>query len=359
MTLVAMVVDRAAFDADRPYSRSKRGTRVSPVYNAQSCARPPEPVSGAISQVTSCVPGADGVNSATTSADRSINVAPSTPLQERVLGGNEARSALRQHPRRRVLEGHQQQTLVAISNGQPADARQFIQVPVNEATALRGGRPGWKTSTRASFRSRRTRTSTRWHHQPAAADGQHVQRHRRDDASPTRRTTVRTWIPSRVRAATGVPPRARRSPPPPTRKRAATCSTRWDARPPRPQHHYRRRRNGHQRWRAHRGCQSRQQADPPLATSSSQRGDGWIVRTRQSAPKVRTAPAQRGQPADARRRVAHPQRGDPPPRRRGHQGDQQYGDLSNTQKNQLITPSTRSEVVMAPPSGRLHVQVTR
>jgi len=76
--------------------------------------------------------------------DRAINAG----IQERVLGGNEVRSFRTSLNTLGdgFVECVDSNTLLAISNGQPASMRgQFIQVPVLEANnAIRGGRFGWK-----------------------------------------------------------------------------------------------------------------------------------------------------------------------------------------------------------------------
>jgi CxxC motif-containing protein (DUF1111 family) len=144
---------QAAFEADRATfdELEEIDEGLGPLYNARSCGGCHEnPVGGGISQVTELRaghfngisfvdhPGGSLIN------DRSI----SAEFQERVLGGNEVRSF---RTSLNVLgdgfvECIDSNTLVAISNGQPAGLRgQFIQVPVLEAGgALRGGRFGWK-----------------------------------------------------------------------------------------------------------------------------------------------------------------------------------------------------------------------
>jgi CxxC motif-containing protein (DUF1111 family) len=154
MTLVTNgLVDQATFDADRAVFEEQEGRDegLGPVYNAQSCAECHQnPVTGGISQVTELRAGHfDGVNfvdhvGGSLINDRAINPA----FQERVLGGNEVRTFRTSLNTLGdgFVEAVDSNTLVAISNGQPAGMRgQFIQVPVNEASnAVRGGRFGWK-----------------------------------------------------------------------------------------------------------------------------------------------------------------------------------------------------------------------
>jgi CxxC motif-containing protein (DUF1111 family) len=146
-------VTQAQFDTDRTVFDTRReiADGLGPVYNAQACAECHQnPVSGAISQVTALRAGHfNGVNfvdhpGGSLINDRAINA----NIQERVLGGNEVRAfrtSLNAHGAG-FVECIDSNTLVAISNGQPAGMRgQFIQVPVAEAGgALRGGRFGWK-----------------------------------------------------------------------------------------------------------------------------------------------------------------------------------------------------------------------
>ena len=154
MTLVTNgLVDQATFDADRAVFEEQEGRDegLGPVYNAQSCAECHQnPVTGGISQITELRAGHfDGFNfidhvGGSLINDRAINPA----FQERVLGGNEVRTfrASLNTLGDGFVEAIDSNTLVAISNSQPASMRgQFIQVPVNEANnALRGGRFGWK-----------------------------------------------------------------------------------------------------------------------------------------------------------------------------------------------------------------------
>jgi CxxC motif-containing protein (DUF1111 family) len=162
MTLVTNgFVDQVTFDADRGVFEEQEGRAdgLGPVYNAQSCAECHQnPVTGAISQVTELRAGHfDGVNfndhvGGSLINDRAINPA----FQERVLGGNEVRTFRTSLNTLGdgFVEAINSNTLVAISNGQPAGMRgQFIQVPVNEANnSLRGGRFGWKNQ-HASLKS--------------------------------------------------------------------------------------------------------------------------------------------------------------------------------------------------------------
>jgi CxxC motif-containing protein (DUF1111 family) len=162
MTLVTNgLVDQATFDADRAVFEEQEGRAegLGPVYNAQSCAECHQnPVTGGISQITELRAGHfDGINfidhvGGSLINDRAINPA----FQERVLGGNEVRTFRTSLNTLGdgFVEAIDSNTLVALSNGQPAGMRgQFIQVPVNEASnALRGGRFGWKNQ-HASLKS--------------------------------------------------------------------------------------------------------------------------------------------------------------------------------------------------------------
>ncbi len=162
MTLVTNgLVDQATFDADRAVFEEQEGRAegLGPVYNAQSCAECHQnPVTGGISQITELRAGHfDGINfidhvGGSLINDRAINPA----FQERVLGGNEVRTFRTSLNTLGdgFVEAIDSNTLVAISNGQPAGMRgQFIQVPVNEANnAVRGGRFGWKNQ-HASLKS--------------------------------------------------------------------------------------------------------------------------------------------------------------------------------------------------------------
>jgi CxxC motif-containing protein (DUF1111 family) len=124
---------------------------LGPVYNAQACAECHQnPITGGISQITELRAGHfDGLNfinhpGGSLVNDRAINAG----IQERVLGGNEVRTFRTSLNTLGdgFVECVDSNTLVAISNGQPASMRgQFIQVPVLEANnAIRGGRFGWK-----------------------------------------------------------------------------------------------------------------------------------------------------------------------------------------------------------------------
>jgi CxxC motif-containing protein (DUF1111 family) len=108
------------------------------------------PVTGAISQITELRAGHfNGTNfvdhpGGSLINDRAINAV----IQERVLGGNEVRTfrTSLNIAGDGFVEAIDSNTLLAISNGQPASMRgQFIQVPVLEAPGNnRGGRFGWK-----------------------------------------------------------------------------------------------------------------------------------------------------------------------------------------------------------------------
>jgi len=141
------------FNADKDVfeERDDIAKGLGPVYNAQSCAECHQnPVTGGISQITELRAGHfDGTNfidqpGGSLNNDRAINA----EIQERVPGGNEVRTF---RTSLNVLgdgfvEAVDSNTLLAISNGQPAGMRgQFIQVPVLEAPGnIRGGRFGWK-----------------------------------------------------------------------------------------------------------------------------------------------------------------------------------------------------------------------
>src|SRR5437763_1768881 len=126
---------------------------LGPVYNTQSCAECHQnPVTGAISQVTELRAGHTDANGNFVDAaggslinDRATNA----NIQERVPSTAETVRTFRTSLNTvgdGFVEAIDSNTLVAISNGQPAGMRgQFIQVPVLEAGgALRGGRFGWK-----------------------------------------------------------------------------------------------------------------------------------------------------------------------------------------------------------------------
>jgi CxxC motif-containing protein (DUF1111 family) len=144
---------QAQFEADLDVFAEQefREDGLGPVYNAQSCGECHQnPVTGAISQVTELRAGHfNGLNFVDHPGGSLINDRAINPgFQERVLGGNEVttfRTSLNTLGDG-FVEAIDSNTLVAISNSQPASMRgQFIQVPVLEAGgALRGGRFGWK-----------------------------------------------------------------------------------------------------------------------------------------------------------------------------------------------------------------------
>lgn len=146
-------VNQTQFDLDRGVfeERESIDDGLGPLYNAQACADCHQnPVTGGISQITELRAGHfDGINfinhpGGSLINDRAINAG----IQERVLGGNEVRTFRTSLNTLGdgFVECVDSNTLVAISNGQPASMRgQFIQVPVLEANnAIRGGRFGWK-----------------------------------------------------------------------------------------------------------------------------------------------------------------------------------------------------------------------
>ena len=144
---------QAVFDTDREVFEEREGPDdgLGPMYNAQSCAECHQnPVTGAISQITELRagdfngtsfidhPGGSLIN------DRSLDA----NFQERVLGGNDVRTFRTSLNTLGdgFVEAINSNTIVAISNGQPAGMRgTVIQVPVNEANnAVRVARFGWK-----------------------------------------------------------------------------------------------------------------------------------------------------------------------------------------------------------------------
>jgi CxxC motif-containing protein (DUF1111 family) len=146
-------VTQAQFDADREVfeEREEIDEGLGPLYNATACSDCHQnPVTGAISQVTELRAGHfNGVNfvdhpGGSLINDRAINA----DIQERVLGGNEVRTFRTSLNTLGdgFVEAIDSNTLVAISNGQPAGQRgTFIQVPVLEAPGNnRGARFGWK-----------------------------------------------------------------------------------------------------------------------------------------------------------------------------------------------------------------------
>src|SRR5258708_19282546 len=139
-------LDRGAFEEEEPLAKG-----LGPVYNAASCRNcHANPITGGISQVIELRAGHfDGFNFNDHPGGSLINDRAIDPgFQERVLGGNEVRTfrtALNPMGDG-CVEAIDSNTLVAISNSQPAGMRgQFIQVPVFEAgNQVRGGRFGWK-----------------------------------------------------------------------------------------------------------------------------------------------------------------------------------------------------------------------
>jgi CxxC motif-containing protein (DUF1111 family) len=146
-------VSQTQFNLDKGIfeEREQVADGLGPVYNAQACAECHQnPVTGGISQLTELRAGHfDGFNFINHPGGSLINDrAIDAGIQERVLGGNEVRTFRTSLNTLGdgFVECIDSNTLVAISNGQPASMRgQFIQVPVLEANnAIRGGRFGWK-----------------------------------------------------------------------------------------------------------------------------------------------------------------------------------------------------------------------
>jgi CxxC motif-containing protein (DUF1111 family) len=147
------MVDQTTHDADRETfaAQEEADEGLGPVYNAQSCGECHQnPITGGISQITELRaghfngsvfvdhPGGSLIN------DRAIDA----KIQERVLGGNEVRTFRTSLNTLGdgFVESIDSNTLLAISQSQPPGLRgTFIQVPVLEANgALRGARFGWK-----------------------------------------------------------------------------------------------------------------------------------------------------------------------------------------------------------------------
>jgi CxxC motif-containing protein (DUF1111 family) len=144
---------QAVFDTDREVFEEREGLDdgLGPVYNAQSCAECHQnPVTGAISQITELRAGDfNGTNFVDHPGGSLINDrATNADFQERVLGGNDVRTFRTSLNTLGdgFVEAINSNTIIAISNAQPAAMRgTVIQVPVNEANnALRVARFGWK-----------------------------------------------------------------------------------------------------------------------------------------------------------------------------------------------------------------------
>jgi CxxC motif-containing protein (DUF1111 family) len=146
-------VPQATYDLDRDVFERiwSMAEGLGPVYNARGCVECHQnPVSAGISQVTNLRAGHfNGFSfvdhpGGSLISDRATNAA----IQERLLGGNEVRSFRTSLNTLGdgFVECINSNTLLAISNGQPANMRgQLISVPVSEASnALRTGRFGWK-----------------------------------------------------------------------------------------------------------------------------------------------------------------------------------------------------------------------
>jgi CxxC motif-containing protein (DUF1111 family) len=152
------MVDQATHDLDREVfeEREEINEGLGPVFNAEACSSCHQnPVTGAISQVTELRAGhkdAFGkfVDAAGGSLINDLAIHPS--IQERVLGTETVRSFRTSLNTLGdgFVEAIDSNTLLAIANKQPGQsggriAGQFIEVPVLEAGgAVRGGRFGWK-----------------------------------------------------------------------------------------------------------------------------------------------------------------------------------------------------------------------
>lgn len=151
------LVPQDQFDADRGVFDEREVTSdgLGPVYNAQSCAECHQnPVSGAASQITELRAGHyDGNNFFDHPGGSLIHSrATNSGAQEQVMDGNEVR-AFRLSLNTLgdgFIEAIDDNTLIAIANGQPGQSRgriagEVILVLVLEAGgALRVGRFGWK-----------------------------------------------------------------------------------------------------------------------------------------------------------------------------------------------------------------------
>jgi CxxC motif-containing protein (DUF1111 family) len=133
--------------------RDEVGDGLGPVYNAQSCAECHQnPVTGGISQITELRAGHnDGAGNFIEAAGGSLinDRATNANIQERVPSTTDDIRTFRTSLNvlgDGFVEAIDSNTLVAISNGQPANMRgQVIQVPVLErAGQVRVGRFGWK-----------------------------------------------------------------------------------------------------------------------------------------------------------------------------------------------------------------------
>jgi CxxC motif-containing protein (DUF1111 family) len=141
------------FDADKLVfeERDEADEGLGPCYNAQGCVECHQnPTTGGISQITELRAGHfNGFNFVDHPGGSLINDrAVDASIQERVLGGNEVRTFRTSLNTLGdgFVEAINSNTIIAISNGQPANMRgQVITVPVNEAgNALRTARFGWK-----------------------------------------------------------------------------------------------------------------------------------------------------------------------------------------------------------------------
>lgn len=187
-TLTNGFVDQATHDGDRAtFEERDDVTRgLGPIFNAQSCGECHQnPVTGGISQITELRAGHNDANGNFVGATVTINdggglsggvtIANRSLINDRatcpgVVTDLTTHAVIYNHPNEQAqervpgvenirtfrtslnllgdgfVESIDSNTLVAISNGQPANMRGlFIQVPVLEAPGhIRGGRFGWK-----------------------------------------------------------------------------------------------------------------------------------------------------------------------------------------------------------------------
>jgi CxxC motif-containing protein (DUF1111 family) len=147
------LVDQATHEANMEVFAEQEGIDdgLGPVYNAQSCGECHQnPVTGGISQITELRAGHFNGNVFVDHPGGSLinDRATAASIQERVLGGNEVRTFRTSLNTLGdgFIEAINSNTIVAIANNQPASIRgQVIQVPIAEAPGnVRVGRFGWK-----------------------------------------------------------------------------------------------------------------------------------------------------------------------------------------------------------------------